>query len=67
MYKIGDKVICTGADTSQHISRGDIYTIKNILSGAYLVFEEINFTHNYSAHRFEPFDEDHFRDELFTL
>ena len=65
--KIGDKVKCVRANDSQFINRGEIYTIKKILGLDYFILEEIDFDHNYFKNRFEPFDEDHFNDELFTL
>lgn len=52
-YKVGDKVRCINCTPSQYIIRGEVYTVKGVTRGGFLVLEEIKLHHEYSPARFE--------------
>lgn len=51
-FKVGDKVRCIDCLPSQYIKLGEVYTVKNIMGGC-IELEEIEFSHDYLAARFE--------------
>lgn len=51
-FKVGDKVRCIDCLPSQYIKLGEVYTVKNIMGGC-IELEEIEFSHDYLATRFE--------------
>lgn len=51
-FKVCDKVRCIDCLPSQYIKLGEVYTVKNIMGGC-IELEEIEFSHDYLAARFE--------------
>lgn len=74
MFKKGDRVRCINdtpyvmGQKGYRLKKGEVYTVRERVSGGYLVFEEfydIQKTHNYSEDRFVKID--CLPEDLFTI
>lgn len=51
-FRVGDKVRCTDCLPTQYIKLGEVYTVQKVTDGC-IELEEIEFSHDYLAARFE--------------